>query len=323
MRRLFALLAAATLISVPAAGASTGRRLPIAVDLYSRVPSYGTYGNADFPAVGDCTLAAVADLLQTWSHSGPLRSEPFIAVYYRLDGGSQTAGLTIGRVLNFWQHRGIDGYRIRSWRDLGSISSRVGIERAVTRYGALFVDIIIPSSLPLTGEWSLANSPPSTSAVAFHAAALVGYNRTGPVLVTWGRVQQVTWGWWRTWGVDVAAVERSSQGWTPHTVVPTSVSVSIIFYPPTQSGSTSAGIIVTVSGIVGSTTGTVTVYDNDQPISSCDPLSLTNSTNGLVGRCDVTYPDNVPSQHLIRASYTGDNRYASSGTFGASSINID
>jgi hypothetical protein len=323
MKRAFVALVLAGLVVAPVAGAYADQQLPRAVNLYARVSSYGTYGNADYPASADCSVAAVGYLLQTWSHSGPLRSAPFLAAYHQLDGDSQTAGLTDVQVLNYWQDHGIDGYRIRSWRFLGPTSSRVALERAVDEDGALYAIIEIPISLPLTGTWSLANSPVGTGVAGAHAAALVGYNRTGPVLVSWGRVQQVTWGWWRAWSLGVDAVERSSRPWKPNTVDATSVTISFDSYPPTQQSFVTYGVSVTVSGVETATAGAVTVYDNGQPISTCDPLAMTASGNALVGTCDVTYPSTVPSQHSITASFSGDKRYASSGTFGATTIDID
>lgn len=312
-RTLIAALVAIGLSALPA-GASA--RPPEAINLYARVPSYGTYGNISPPSVGDCTVAAVADLLQTWKHVGPLNSAPFLAAYHRLVGGAGGAnvGITESRVLNYWKRHGIDRYRIKSWRDLGRVSSRVALERAVSRYGALYADVAIPSTVPALGTtWTLAASPRDTPLAGLHAADVVGYNRTGPVLVTWGSIQQVTWAWWGTWLIDVVAVQRSTQPWRPNTVIPTSVRATELTYPPTTPTATAYGIAITVAGVTGPTTGTVVVDDNGQPIPGCDPLPMTTSSTGLAGTCDVSYSTDVPSQHLITVTYSGDRTHESSG----------
>lgn len=44
-----------------------------------------------------------------------------------------------------------------------------------------------------------------------HEVALVGFNYTGPIAITWGRVQQMTWAWMSTYGTEAYATVNTEE----------------------------------------------------------------------------------------------------------------
>ena len=54
--------------------------------------------------------------------------------------------------------------------------------------------------------WALTGTPADHRIEGGHAVPIVGYTTAGPVVVTWGRLQQVEWGWWMAYAEEAYAV---------------------------------------------------------------------------------------------------------------------
>lgn len=52
-----------------------------------------------------------------------------------------------------------------------------------------------------------------------HCVLLVGYNPIGPVCITWGRKQQMTWAWWVKYSDESYAIIDSPNDFTPNSPV--------------------------------------------------------------------------------------------------------
>jgi len=209
----------------------TQAALPLAVDHYSAVPSWGMYGNTGSDGIGDCSLATVGELLQAFDalngqNAGPLPDQPFIDTYNLLHGNSTTPGLSVSLVLNYWQSTGIDGNVITSSTQLDpspgtAMPSQWTIESAVAQYGAVYATFTIPSAdaaiaYPDTNVmWTTNEAPAGSPVYGYHAAAIVGYDTNGPYIATWGYVQQVSWAWWNVWGGYSYGVV-SNPSWIPN-----------------------------------------------------------------------------------------------------------
>ena len=187
--------------------------LPQSVDYVAGITSFGLYQNMGAEAIGDCTLATVADMMQTWTLSAPLPAHPFVNAYLTLTGANSEEGLSAATVLNYWRSTGIDGYRITSWSPVKDYPSRKKVEEALLN-GALFATVRMPNAdWELAGQhttWSTYEAPAGVPVASIHALAMVGYNSIGPIFVTWGARYQATWSWWAIWGTGLAAVRHTA-----------------------------------------------------------------------------------------------------------------
>jgi hypothetical protein len=130
---------------------------PPSVDYVAGITSFGLYRNMGAQAIGDCTLATVADMMQTWTLSAPLPALPFVNAYLTLTGANSEEGLSAATVLNYWRSTGIDGYRITSWSPVKDYTSRSKVEEALLN-GALFATVKMPNA-----DWELVAARVSSS----------------------------------------------------------------------------------------------------------------------------------------------------------------
>ncbi|HVA99970.1 MAG TPA: hypothetical protein VNE42_01735 [Acidimicrobiales bacterium] len=297
-------------------------RAPNLIDNYARVSAYGVYGNGENDAVGDCTLATAADLLQTWDAmnglaNGPLAAQPFLDAYHTLVGGpgGPNVGLTVRQVLNYWQHIGIDNNLISSWHSISAYRNPAQIEGAMARNGALYGSVALPSTdmnfLPL---WSMTEAPYGTPVAGGHALAIVGYDARGPYLATWGGVQHATWQWWKTWGTGAFVVKPTKTSWTPNVVSITSSTLSGSVGTTNVNGVAMYEVNLNdeVSGVTGPTSGTITFSDNGQPINGCSSIPGTASGPMLTARCTEYIPFNASRSDTFVAQFSGDSAFGDS-----------
>jgi len=292
------------------------------------VSLYGLYGNGGTQAVGDCTIATVGELLQTWDvvnglNSGPLASPPFIAAYQTLVGGpgGPDVGLSVKQVLNYWQRVGIDGNQITTWHAIKDYTSRALVEDEIAKYGTLYASFQVPSSdveqTAGTTLWSTNESPPGRTTVGDHAAALIGYDTTGPYFATWGRVQQATWAWWSTWAIGADVVVPGKGAWTPNVVMPTTTALQQAVTIAEVNGSQmwAVNLTATVNAINSTPGGDVTFYDNGQPITGCDPATNgIQSSDTFITTCTVYVSTIVVRSDTYYAQFSGDISYADSSS---------
>lgn len=172
-----------------------------------------TYPMACNDRLGDCTIAGVVHVDQATAN---LTAEPWTypgdskvaAEYFKLSGGQDT-GLVEAGVLRAWSTEGLFGHKLAAYAPL-NVKHTVPIRQAVALMGAVYTGVLIPApaqqqfaqGLP----WALTGTTADDQIEGGHAVPIVGYNATGPVVVTWGALQQVTWGWWLRYAEEAYAV---------------------------------------------------------------------------------------------------------------------
>ena len=187
-----------------------GFSVPSQVCYGNGVP-YESYGNS---AWGDCELAAAASLEQTWDGEigdsiAPLDESTIIAEYEQLSGATPddpSVGLGNSQLFAQWSGAGIVGTTISPQVSTLQTTNTGMIESAIWQFGGVYASVDLPNvdrSLADNTEWNLANSQGATSG---HAIALVGYNQTDLFIVTWGRIQAVSWQWWDQYATGAYAV---------------------------------------------------------------------------------------------------------------------
>jgi hypothetical protein len=166
--------------------------LPSAASAYTVGEQWPTWGNTQFwdSSIADCTFAAAANWETVALHHIP--SEPEVIAEFHAAGGNDKEGIELETYKHWWAQRGIGGVRATLHELPGDdvlaingprlpVSAVYKLKRVLNRRHALI--------------WE--NSD--------HVALLVGYNATGPLLVSYGELTQMTWQEWRsdTWGVYV------------------------------------------------------------------------------------------------------------------------
>jgi hypothetical protein len=205
-------------------GAVTGRGAPSQI-CWAAGLSFPSYGNDYW---SDCTLAAAAYLQQTWSNevgdnAGGLDPTTLLNQYEALSGASPAnpdVDVSTSQLLSQWAGAGIDGSQIDASAQLSGITNQQSMELAIWQLGGVYA---VAGNLPSSDEslavgtpWTVNNS--SGASAGGHAFAVVGYDSTYVYIVTWGRIQAVTWGWWDAEVSQVVAALPDvfvKAGWAP------------------------------------------------------------------------------------------------------------
>ncbi len=147
---------------------------------------YTTQGNVSTPTVpgiGDCTMASVADWIETIDRAaGTVPSDVnAIAAYWAAENefnGGADVGLDWPDLTTYWQASGIDGTYFTGQTFVGNVPSNVEAWLSA-RYPLL-------STVTLTGSGELGVG-------GGHQWLIVGYSAYGPMIVPWGQEFQISW----------------------------------------------------------------------------------------------------------------------------------
>lgn len=177
---------------------------PPSVLWQKNVASYPMDGN---DAYGDCTIAAAAHLIQTWTSPVPgsyvnPTATAVVADYFALTGGPDS-GLALLDVLNAWSNAGLGtgvpsdaADKISAYAQL-ALGDPTEMQQAIALFGGVYLGVVLPDyilSQPLGQPWDVPSSgpvpPPDPN--NGHCVPLVGYDGTFFYCVTWGTVTPVT-----------------------------------------------------------------------------------------------------------------------------------
>ena len=182
------------------------RRLPsppAVLDEASDVGAWPLYRN---DRIGDCTVAAAAHMIEAWTAA--CRGEPVVvsersvlAAFEHvkiLDPDSGEDGAIELEVLRHWRKSGIGRHRIGAYARV-PVHDLALVRTAAWLFGGLYIGVQLPltSQSQETWDWtrSLAGSARPGS-WGGHAVNVVGYDEHGLAVVTWDRVQRMTWSFW-------------------------------------------------------------------------------------------------------------------------------
>jgi hypothetical protein len=116
-------------------------------------------------------------------------------------------GGTIPEALTLWRSQGVGGRKILGWAEV-NLGDRAELLSACWLFGGLYCGFNVPQSAIdqfRAGEpWNVVSD--DGGIVGGHCVPWVGYNATGPVVVTWGKVQPTTWAFFKKYFDEVAAV---------------------------------------------------------------------------------------------------------------------
>jgi len=122
--------------------------------------------------------------------------------YFKETGGADS-GLVVLDSLNEWRHKGWKvgkhTYRIQAFAEVDR-GARAQVRRAIFADIGVGIGVNLPKSAQAeiqTGRpWATTSGPGSSpGSWGGHYVYVCGYTPSGPVCITWGRKQQMTWAW--------------------------------------------------------------------------------------------------------------------------------
>jgi hypothetical protein len=186
---------------------------PPDLDLAEAVPEWPMYGN---DRIGDCTTAAAAHMIEAWT--APTRgvavevSERAVLSAFdkvkQVDPATGEEGAVELDVLTYWRKRGIGGHRIGAFARVPVWDHRL-VRDAAYLFGGLYIGLELPLTAQRQPMWDWTHSlsgPARPGSWGGHAVDVVAYDRHTLTVVTWGRLQQLTWAFWDRYVDEVYAI---------------------------------------------------------------------------------------------------------------------
>ena len=164
---------------------------------------------------GDCTFAGAAHLSQCWVDNADGGAAGFlpddravVAEYFAFTGGRDTGCIELD-VLKKWRSDGIVGHKIGAFAALEA-TSHEPLRQAVYLFGGAYLGVALPLSAENQTIWDVPPRGPigrgSPGSWGGHCVAAVAYNATGPIVVTWGQLVQMTWAFYDAYVDEAYAI---------------------------------------------------------------------------------------------------------------------
>jgi hypothetical protein len=161
--------------------------------------------------LGDCTIASAGHLIQEWTanaYGGTgavvpdaeiLETYQAVTGYNPSDPNSDRGAYEID-VLNYWRTKGVGGHKIWAYASV-SPKNHEHVKQATYLFGGLYIGLALPIAAQaqldagqawdvtvarLRGKWQ----PGSWGG---HAVPIVAYDASWITVVTWGRLQKMSW----------------------------------------------------------------------------------------------------------------------------------
>ena len=168
------------------------------------IVNWGMMGN---DRIGDCTCAAIGHAIQMATANTAseitLPDAQIIAAYSAITGynpvtGANDNGANELDVLRYWQTVGVGGHKAVAYAAC-DIADQADIEDCINLFGFAYIGFLVPASAE---QQFGANQPWDVVAndggiVGGHAVIPVAYDAQGVTVVTWGRLQRMSWAFWR------------------------------------------------------------------------------------------------------------------------------
>ena len=170
------------------------------------VPKVNDWGMLANDKYGDCTFAgivharmanaAVLGIEETFP-----ASEEVVAAYLQYTQG-QDAGAVEADLLKYWQTNGLFGSKLAAFAPTDHADFDE-LRSVIDSYGFIYIGIQLPVTFQqqfISGQpWALTGTPADQQIEGGHCVILVGYDKDHAQCITWGKVQQITWEWLRSY----------------------------------------------------------------------------------------------------------------------------
>jgi hypothetical protein len=186
---------------------------PPTLDLTDRVADWPMYAN---DRIGDCTIAAAGHMIEAWTAESRGRaveiSERAVLAAFdavkQVDPASGEEGAVAIDVLNYWRQNGIGRHPIGAFARV-PVHDHSLARTAAWLFGGLYLGVDLPLTARDQQVWDWTGSltgPAKPGSWGGHAIDVVRYDDDGITVVTWGRLQQVTWEFWERYVDEVYAI---------------------------------------------------------------------------------------------------------------------
>lgn len=193
---------------------------PATIDHASRLPTnIGMMGNDKY---GDCTIAALAHMVQSWSVYAdfPIKTisdKDILASYFTLSPNDQ--GCNMLDVLNYWRKTGVGGDKVEAFVET-AVANVTQAKLAIQYFGSLYIGMSLPNTNTF-GPWNVKKPTWPANRNNGHAVCLIGYNDSTEMFrtITWGQIVDMSYGWFKKYCDESYAclndVSLNASGLTP------------------------------------------------------------------------------------------------------------
>ena len=189
--------------------------IPPQTDWSVKVQSWPMMGN---DKIGDCTIAAAGHLIEAWTANAKtpviLPDPMLVSAYSAITGydpqtGKNDNGAVETDVLNYWRQTGIGTDKILAYVALEP-QNHGHVQETVFLFGGCYIGLALPVSAQQQTVWSVPPGGPTGRGApgswGGHAVPVVAYDSRGLVVVTWGALKRMTWGFWQTYCDEAYAI---------------------------------------------------------------------------------------------------------------------
>jgi hypothetical protein len=175
---------------------------PASCDKTSKITQLGMMRN---DVLGDCTVATVGHMIQAWTAEAGnqviIPDDDIINMYSAVSGyipgkAKTDGGAVVLDVLNYWRKTGLDRHRLGGYAEL-QLKNHNEAMQSVYYFGAAYLGLALPISAQTQKLWSVPSEglhgDGEPGSWGGHAVPLVAYDANGPICITWGKMQQMTW----------------------------------------------------------------------------------------------------------------------------------
>jgi hypothetical protein len=204
-------------------------RLPTPPDTFDLTPHVAEWPMYANDRRGDCTTAAAGHMIEAWtaaaagkaveiSEAAVLAAFDEVRVVDPLTGEEGAIELD---VLRLWRKHGIARHRIGAFASVPRYEHEL-VRAAAWLFGGLYIGLSLPLSARRQDLWDWTGSLSGDSKPGSwggHAVDVVRFDAAGLTVVTWGRLQTMTWSFWdRYCDESYAILSRDflSHGRTPN-----------------------------------------------------------------------------------------------------------
>lgn len=172
---------------------------PASVDWYSRVSGWPMFMNDQ---LGDCTEAMVGHIIESVSLYGSgtqstISSSDVLAAYERVSGydpkdPSTDQGAVLQDVYGDWRKTGVGGHKALCFAQVDHEHDNE-LMTTVDQFGAVGLGIVVTQDMMDDFQAGKPWSRWTGEQLGGHAVPIVGYDRSYLYVVTWGKVQAMSW----------------------------------------------------------------------------------------------------------------------------------
>jgi hypothetical protein len=156
------------------------------------IPQWGVMGNNDY---GNCTIATAAHMIMCWraNESGLLDPIADAAVIELAREMGALEGFQIIDRLKYWRKNDMWANHLWAFAQVDQFNEQ-HTRIAINNHGALDIGLALPRRWQQTQIWDFGIGPGYRHASwGYHSVPIVGYDADYLYLITWGRVQRMTW----------------------------------------------------------------------------------------------------------------------------------